>query len=295
LQPGIFFSTGFILKLLRRIGHYFLFGNIFIAACAVSLLVTTCQLTGIPFSWELGAWVFLATFFLYNFDSLLPAKLQFAGSFSPRRSWVLAHRRQLAASVLVAGAAVLCIFFRAFQPNHFWLLLHLALISMLYSLPVVPRRNGWVLLRNIPLLKLFLIAYVWACVTVWLPLLAGGWDIGRGEGWHLFIQRFLFIFPLTILFDIRDVVKDEVTDTLTLPRLVGVGRAKMIAWGILLAYLVLVSLTLSGSHRLALLLCGLVYGVVIGLAHKGRSEYFYALAADGVLVLPMVVLWWLNG
>ena len=280
------------MEYIRRIGQYFLFGNIFIAACAVCLLVTTYQLTGIPFSWELGLWVFLATFFLYNFDSLLPTKLHFPGHNSPRKAWVLAHRRQLAAGVLGAGIAVLLIFYWTFQLAHFWLLAHLALISMLYSLPVVPGPKGWVLLRNIPLLKLFLIAYVWACVTVWLPLLAAGWDIRSGEGWHLFALRFLFIFPLTIIFDIRDVDKDQATETLTLPRLVGVGRAKGIAWLILLAYLVLVSLTLSGSHRVALILCGWVYGVVIGLAHKSRSEYFYALAADGMLVLPMVVLWW---
>jgi hypothetical protein len=33
---------------------------------------------------------------------------------------------------------------------------------------------------------------------------------------------------------------------------------------------------------------------MIGLAHKGRNEYFFALAADGMLVLPMVLLWLLN-
>lgn len=280
--------------MIRRIGHYFLFGNVFIAVCAFCQLVTTYQLTGIPFSWELALWVFLATFFLYNFDSLLPTKLHFRGQLSPRKAWVLHHRRQLVVAVLGAGAAILFIFYWHFRLAHFWLLAHLALISMLYSLPVVPLRKGWVLLRNIPLLKLFLIAYVWACVTVWLPLLTAGWDISRAEGWQLFLQRFLFIFPLTIIFDIRDVDKDKTTATLTLPRLVGVRPAKVIAWLILLAYLVLVCLNQSGNHRIALLVAGGVYAVVIGLADKRRSEYFYALAADGLMVLPMVLLWWVD-
>jgi 4-hydroxybenzoate polyprenyltransferase len=281
-------------ELIRRIGHYFLFGNIFIALCAVCLLVATHQLTGLPISWALGGWVFLATFFLYNFDTLLPTKLHYYGHLSRRKVWVLAHRRQLATGVAGAGLAVLFIFYWTFRLAHLWVLVHLALISMFYSLPVVPGPKGWVLLRNIPLLKVFLIAYVWACVTVWLPLLGAGWDIRSGEGWHLFGQRFLFILPLTILFDIRDVEKDQATATLTLPRLVGVARAKAIAWFILLAYLLLVILTQSGSHRVALVSCGLVYGIVIGLAHKRRSEYFYALAADGILVLPMLLLWLLS-
>jgi 4-hydroxybenzoate polyprenyltransferase len=279
------------LELIRRIGQYFLFGNIFIAACAVCLLAATYQLTGIPFSWKLGLLVFLATFFLYNFDSLLPTKLHFLGYISPRKAWVLAHRRQLAAGVLATGAAVLLIFYWTFRMAHFWLLVHLGLISMLYSLPVVPGRNKWVLLRNIPLLKVFLIAYVWACVTVWLPLLGAGWDIRSTEGWYLFAQRFLFILPLTIIFDIRDVDKDQASATLTLPRLIGVAPAKVTAGLILLAYLALVTLTQGGSQRLALIVCGLWYGAVIGLARKSRSEYFYALAADGILVLPMLLLW----
>ena len=279
------------MKFFRRLGQYFLFGNIFIALCAVCLLVATHQLTGLPFSWQLAGWVFLSTFFLYNFDSLLPAKMQPHGPVSRRKAWVLAHRRQLAAAVVAAGLLVLFLFYWSFHLAHFWLLAHLGLISMLYSLPVVPGRNGWQLLRNIPLLKVFLIAYVWACVTVWLPLLGAGWPIGSGEGWQLFGQRFLFILPLTIIFDIRDVEKDQAMNTLTLPRLVGVGRAKAIAWMILLAYQALVVLTLSGPSRLALVCCGLVYATLIGLAHKNRSEYFYALAADGMLVLPMVLLW----
>ncbi|MGV3503405.1 MAG: hypothetical protein ACO1O1_06830 [Adhaeribacter sp.] len=279
------------MKLLRWLGQYFLFGNFFIALCAVSLLVATHQLTGLAFSWQLGGWVFLATFFLYNFDSLLPAKIQPHGFASPRKAWVLAHRRQLALAVVGAGLLVLFLFYWSFHLAHFWLLAHLGLISMLYSLPVVPGRRGWLLLRNIPLLKVFLIAYVWACVTVWLPLLGAGWPITSTAGWQLFGQRFLFILPLTIIFDIRDVEKDQVTATLTLPRLVGVGGAKAIAWGILLTYLVLVVLTLSGPRREALVCCGLVYAGVIGLARKNRSEYFYALVADGMLVLPMVLLW----
>jgi hypothetical protein len=279
------------LKFLRGLSQYFFFGNIFIALCAVCLLVATHQLTGLPFSWQLGGWVFLATFFLYNFDSLLPAKMQPHGFFSRRKAWVLAHRRQLALAVVGAGLLVLFLFYWSFHLAHFWLLAHLGLISMLYSLPVVPGRQGWLLLRNIPLLKVFLIAYVWACVTVWLPLLGAGWPITSAAGWQLFGQRFLFILPLTIIFDIRDVDKDQVTATLTLPRLVGMGRAKAIAWSILLAYQVLVVLTLSGPRRGALVCCGLVYALVIGLAHKNRSEYFYALVADGMLVLPMVLLW----
>jgi 4-hydroxybenzoate polyprenyltransferase len=162
---------------------------------------------------------------------------------------------------------------------------------LLYSVPAIPTRQGLIPLRNIPLLKLFLIAYVWASVTVWLPLLAAGWPIMAPEGWLLFLQRFLFILPLTIVFDIRDIERDKTTATLTLPRLLGVRRAKIIAFGVLLLYMLLVALTQEGENRLALLFCGVMYGILIGLTDENRSEYFYAIAGDSILILPFIVLW----
>ena len=275
---------------LSKAGKYFLFGNIFIAVCAFCLFWATCLLMQFPLPFTLGVWVALATFFLYNFDSLLPTKLRYHLAISPRKAWILAHRRVLATAVVLAGLLMLFLFLYSFRLAHLGLLGHLALLSLCYSWPVVPTRQGLIPLRNVPLLKLLLISYVWATVTVWLPLLAANWPVLASPGWLLFWERFFFILPLTIIFDIRDVERDRTTNTLTLPRLVGVGTAKLIALVFLLAYLLLVFFTHQGATRLALSGCGLLYGGLIYLANENRSEYFYAVAGDGILVLPVVLL-----
>ena len=275
---------------LSKAGKYFLFGNIFISVCAFSLFWATCLLIQFPLPLTLGVWVGLATFFLYNFDSLLPTKLRYHVAVSPRKAWVLAHRRVLAIAMIAAGLLLVFIFLYSFRLAHFWLLAHLALLSLFYSWPVIPTANGFIPLRNVPLLKLLLISYVWATVTVWLPLLAANWPVLAGKGWLLFLERFFFILPLTIIFDIRDVARDQHTGTLTLPRLVGVRAAKWIAFTFLLAYLLLVFFNHQGANQLALILCGLIYGGLIELAHENRSEYFYAVAGDGILVMPAILL-----
>lgn len=209
---------------------------------------------------------------------------------SERKTWVLAHRQQLAFAVVVAGSMVIFLFCWSFRLAHFWWLAHLAALSMLYSLPVIPARRGFMPLRHIPLLKLFLIAYVWASVTVWLPLLTANWPIKAGEGWFLFVQRFLFILPLAIIFDIRDLERDKATATLTLPLLVGVPKTKIIAFLILAIYLLIVIIVQQGNSRVALVMGGIIYGGIIWRADENRSEYFYAIAGDGILILPLLLL-----
>jgi 4-hydroxybenzoate polyprenyltransferase len=131
---------------------------------------------------------------------------------------------------------------------------------------------------------------VWASVTGWLPLLAAHVPVLTGEGWLLFAERFFFILPLTIIFDIRDVARDRTTATITLPQLIGVKRAKLLAFTFLVGYLVLVVLGQEGINRIALLLSGVVYAGVIGFTHENRSEYFYTILGDGVLILPLLFL-----
>jgi len=274
---------------LRKAGNYFFFGNIFISICAFCLFWATCIRIQFSLPLGLGIWVALATFFLYNFDSLLPSKLRYHSELSPRKAWILAHRQVLAIAVVLAGLLLLYLSWQAFVLAHFWLLAHLAIISFFYSLPVIPTATGFIPLRNVPLLKLFLIAYVWASVTVWLPLLAANVPVLTGKGWLLFLERFFFILPLTIIFDIRDVARDRTTATLTLPQLVGVKRAKLLAFTFLVGYLLVVFLEQEDTNQIALLLSGVVYAGVIALTHENRSEYFYTILGDGVLILPLLL------
>jgi xanthine/uracil/vitamin C permease (AzgA family) len=115
--------------LLRKAVNYFLFGNIFISVCVFCLFWATCILIRSSLPLGLGIWVALATFFLYNFDSLLPVKLRYQAELSPRKAWVLAHRQVGVSAVIMAGLLLLFLSWQAFILDHFWLLAHLAIIS----------------------------------------------------------------------------------------------------------------------------------------------------------------------
>lgn len=240
----------------------------------------------------LGLLVFLATFLLYNFDSLLPYKLQQQASFSRRRAWARQHKKLILALMTAAGAAALYLVAGTmlYQYHLLWLA-HLGVLAVLYSLPVLPRRGQLWPLRHIPLLKIFLIAYVWTCITVWLPLLAYNQPIFSGAAWLFFLHRFLFILAITIIFDIRDVERDRATGTVTLPGTIGVKNAKYIAWFSLAFFCLLVGLAPPETHQAALWLSGLVTGYVVWQTEATKSEYFFSVVADGMMVLQWLLVW----
>src|SRR5690606_9612993 len=101
-------------------------------------------------------------------------------------------------------------------------------------------------LRNIPGLKLFLIAIVWALSCVLLPILELETSILAGTTVNdtilLITKRLLFIAAITVPFDIRDMYQDRNSDLKTIPVLLGEQRSLWVCQALLLIYLLLLFL-----------------------------------------------------
>ncbi|MDO7851075.1 hypothetical protein [Hymenobacter convexus] len=231
------------------------------------------------------ALVFAATLLVYNLDAVLPFKHRQPAAGSGRKAWQQRHRRTLA---VLAGAAALAAgyFFLADGWWHFLpALLPLTGLALLYSWPLVRWQGRRRAVREVPLLKGFLIAGVWSAITVGLPALALHRPLAEALG--LLAQRFLLVLALTIVFDIRDLSRDRAAGTRTFPLVLGVAGAKAAALAFLAA-----AMTLGyerGVPPLGLGLTALAAAAVILLAEERRSDYFFALLADGVLLVPAVL------
>jgi len=108
------------------------------------------------------------------------------------------------------------------------------LLTLFYVYPGTKKFKG---LRSLPGLKLFVIALVWAGVTVLFPLSASGIALGEGE-WVVFAQRFLLILAITLPFDIRDLQLDD-EQLATLPQTLGVNNSKWVGLLALSAFVLL--------------------------------------------------------
>lgn len=231
------------------------------------------------------ALVFAATLLVYNLDAVLPFKHRQPAGGSGRKAWQQQHRRGLAG---LAGAAALAAGY-LFLADDWWrylpALLPLTLLALVYSWPLVRWQGQRRALREVPLLKGFLIAGVWSAITVGLPALAQHRPLA--EALELLAQRFCLVLAITIVFDIRDLSRDRAAGTHTFPVVLGVAGARVVALAFLAGAMLL------GFERdvppLGLGLTGLAAAAVILLAEERRSDYFFALLADGVLLVPAVL------
>ena len=271
-----------------------LFSNGLVAAAAALLALSSASYWRRPLPWTVPALVLAATLFVYNLNGARRHNPKLPPNVPPRRRWIVQHRALLVGLVAASALALLGLYLL----SPFTLLLtgflgHLALLSLAYSWPVLPprqpggRRRG---LRDWPGLKTFLIAYVWSSVTVWLPALCLNLPLTAAPVWLLFVRRFCFILAVALVFDLRDYQRDRRNGPLTLPGLLGYQGGRWLALACTLGSVVLVLPDLALPAQAVLLLPALLTALVVWFATETRSEYYFALLADGVLVVQAAAL-----
>ena len=88
-------------------------------------------------------------------------------------------------------------------------------------------------LRKIPFIKIFVISFVWTISSMLLLVLENNIPISQNIVLHL-IARFLFVFAITIPFDIKD-LKYDAQSLRTIPLFFGVSQSRFIAVFVLFA------------------------------------------------------------
>jgi len=102
----------------------------------------------------------------------------------------------------------------------------LGAITFLYAIPFLPKKIFMEAgnLRAIGGLKIYVIAFVWACVTVVIPLLNEGYKLDN-DVLIEFIQRYFYMLIAMLPFEIRDMKYDSIK-LATIPQRIGVMRTK---------------------------------------------------------------------
>src|SRR5690554_6677054 len=106
--------------------------------------------------------------------------------------------------------------------------LFLGVLNLLYALPLIKRKN----LRAISGVKVFVIALIWAGVTVLFPVIDAGAPL-QPSGIVLLVQRFFFVLVLLVPFEIRDLQYDP-PELRTLPQKIGIRNTKFLGLGLLI-------------------------------------------------------------
>lgn len=139
------------------------------------------------------------------------------------------------------------------------------------------------------MLKIFLIAFVWSAITILLPIIQSGLPFDRIQVGLMLIERFLFVFAITIPFDVRDMKIDQQSGLKTIPILIGEKWSVRISNMALLLFMLLClyhySFKKEGFILTAMLISALTTLFFINSQKMKKIAYYHYGLLDGTMLL----------
>ena len=252
--------------------------GLFIPTCAVALAWETSAIAGVATQPPtFFAFLFAATWASYRLQSLRPR---------PGVGWASVALTWSLFAVVAALMPTL--------PRAMWSASALAAaLAWGYTRPTLP---GMRRLREFGIAKILILSSVWTIATTLLPLVAR--PIGDASLALLLLRRFLFMFTLCVMFDVRDYLADGRVGIRTLPVRLGLARSYALMRITLLAFVALVVVgprissagVASGPVEVALLLSALATWAAVETSRRVRSPWFYLGCVDGMMMLQMLLV-----
>lgn len=289
------------LQSLKRVTDFLIFSNIFVSLCAASLVSATKIILQVSTGFYLETFVFFSSLAVYNFQRIVLPDTKEIFFLSIRHKWIRRNRKLLSflTAISVIISAFIFLFYFNSQIKSIILLLPFVLITFWYALDIqqiLPfLKRKFKKLRTIPYLKILLIAITWTAITVWLPIVEYKIDVSTVYLLIMSTERVLFIFAITLPFDIRDMKQDKVLNVKTIPLILGIERTKFLSYVSLLIFSLIAfsRLSLVSSDLAivaALIISALITGFLISFLREEKGEYYYSFWIESTMIIQFLLL-----
>ncbi|CAL2076612.1 conserved membrane protein of unknown function [Tenacibaculum sp. 190524A02b] len=262
---------------LKIIFNFYINSSIHVALAVCSLLRVTELYFELPYNKILNNVVFYGTITGYNF-------VKYAGVAK-------LHHKSLTKNLKVIQIFSLICFL--LLCNYLWRLpvdiilffVPFGVLTLLYAIPVFKRFQKS--LRNISYLKIIVVAFVWAGVTVLLPIYEEVEMFSQFKVFGVFFQRFLLVIVLILPFDIRDMKFDAIS-LQTIPKKIGVFKTKLLGvFLVVICFTLELFITKTYYQRLSLFFTLLVFTFLLLQSKEDQSRYY-----SSFLVESVPIIWW---
>jgi 4-hydroxybenzoate polyprenyltransferase len=192
--------------------------------------------------------------------------------------------------IIIGGAIFAAVLSLTLNLESIFVLIGLGFISFFYAYEIKLKGKKKSNLRDIPGIKIFLIAIVWGLSCCILPYIQN--DVWNSQIiWPITTAFSLYILAICIPFDIRDIELDEKRKK-TIPQLIGVQGSKI------LAILITISSYFTLIMNLDFFSIGLLIGyiltiILIALSSKEKNELFFSFIMDGLLVVMPILAYFI--
>ena len=166
-------------------------------------------------------------------------------------------------------------------------------LTFLYAIPFLPKylfMDSQKNLRSIGGLKVYVIALVWAGVTVILPLINVEHNINADVTLTL-IQRFIVVIILMLPFEIRDLQFDSLK-LATIPQKIGIKKTKTIGvlLGMLFFFLEFFKDELSPIQITVSLIITIVMLLLLVFARVNQGRYYSSFWVEGIPIFWLLLI-----
>lgn len=239
----------------------------------------------------------------YTFLRLAGLRDKHANSTSEMLDWVRRFKYYLGGLLMVSGSVAIYALFHLSEAQQI-IIATFSTVGLFYGIPCIPYKGKLIPLRQIPYLKVFLVATVWTTITC-VTVFATSFPILVRPQYLLFsIMTFIYVFALTMVFDIRDYEFDKGLYIKTIAHSLGIEKTKSLAKYLLILYIILgfffyVYLPCNiyypdffRSYNLPAFIGFLVGGLgsifIIKNITRQSPETVYTLQLDGIIILQSV-------
>ncbi len=257
--------------------------NLFISICSIFFFLSGYILVNgtYPDLYVISL-MFWSTLLIYSINASVKFNFLNINSYT---SLIPPTSKKAKSVILLTGIALAHIPFINLESTLF--LLHLGLISTLYNVPEKTNRRFHLPFRSIPVLKVFLIAYVWASISSFLPAIIAKGQMLTSQTLLVFTAHLLFIISITLPFDIRDFRKDHKNKLITVPHLIGIFPTKLLAVAFLIGFTtIIIHIT---QEWYVFLLC-LPTAVLIYYSSSKNKKYYFTFLLDGTIILYFITI-----
>nr|WP_317632838.1 hypothetical protein [uncultured Flavobacterium sp.] len=210
------------MKALRHIFDFYLNSSIHVALAAAALVQMTYYFAKLRPDFFVTLFVFLGTLVSYNVIKY--------GSYVVNNKQYKITLKGIILITFLSGIGCFYLFFKmSFYAQ--LTILFFGILSFLYLIPLGKNHEN---LRNFAGVKIYIVSFCWAGVTILIPLLNADFPL-EYDLIFKFLQRFTLTLTLILIFEINDLKHDDIR-LKTVPQIIGISKTKKYIYLLLVTF-----------------------------------------------------------
>lgn len=267
-----------IIKSMRSLLDFYLQSSIHVSFSIVALTAMSYWQNDITFDIALLVFTFSSSIAGYNFIKYAPLMLK------QKLDWMSDLPLISLVSFLGVLSSLICTIYLSYKVV--LLSIFLGFLVFWYTFPITPQGQN---LRHQPLIKLLVIALVWASISVLFPILNERlMNVDLSLLVFDIAERMIWVIALMIPFEIRDIVDDSKSGKSVINH-IGINKAKGISVGLLVLFINLKPLFYDQIFAVDIFIYISLFLMLL-FTRQNQSPYFSSLWVESLPVFWLIFL-----